>query len=35
VWGIQISVESFVEMGLAAPGILERFVRSIKEGFGG
>jgi len=35
VWGIQASVESFAVMGLAAPGILERVVRNIKEGFGG
>jgi hypothetical protein len=35
VWSIQISVESFAVMGIAAPGILERVVRSIKEGFDG
>jgi hypothetical protein len=35
VWGIQASVKFFTERGLAAPGILERFLRSIKEGFGG
>ncbi len=29
------SVESFAEVELAAPGILERVVRSIKEGFEG
>ncbi len=35
VWGIQASVDSFADMELAAPGILEMFVRSIKGGFGG
>jgi len=35
VWGIQASVKFFAERGFAAPGILEMFVRSIKERFGG
>jgi len=35
VWDIQASVKFFAERGFTAPGILERVVRSIKEGFGG